>query len=575
MNNTRNIAGIAVIAVIFILGSCATKKEAVTVKDPVKNYDAAAFDYLYVKALKQKLMGNGGEALRYLEQCIKLDQKSDAAYYQMAQIVLSSGDIANGKRYAAKAYQIDNKNIWYIILLSGIYYQQGNIDSAIFVYENAVQYYPQRVNYQVALANMYSEKGDYDRALNTFKLLESKYGINENITYSYIQSLIAAGKYSEAQIKTDELIKEFPSGIQYYALLAEIYRKKGEGQKASEVYEKLMLENPGNSQIQLALCDFLINEKRFEDLFVLLNPVILNSDIAREDKISLFARLIGAKDYKDSEVDKILMALMVLEASYADDEIIPLLRPEFLDNLERDQEAADRLEEIIKNQAGNYFAWEKLLLLYLQMGDFKQLMLRGEECASKFNRSFLAKLLYANGATENGKYDIAIDELRKAEILAGDNNQNIMQVLTMRADVYYRMKEYDKAFETFDQAIAIDSEDITILNNYAYYLAEQNINLSKAELMAQKVIEKEKDNSTFLDTYAWVLFKRGRIKDAAKIMENIIESGSNITADHYEHYGFILKSLKKCDRAVENWTVAFGLDSTKTELKGEIENCKK
>jgi len=93
--------------------------------------------------------------------------------------------------------------------------------------------------------------------------------------------------------------------------------------------------------------------------------------------------------------------------------------------------------------------------------------------------------------------------------------------------------------------------------------------------MARKVIEKEKDNPTFLDTYAWVLYKRGKTKDAARIMEAIIESGSNINAEYYEHYGFILKSLRKCDKAIKNWKIAFELDSTKSELEGEIRNCRK
>jgi predicted Zn-dependent protease len=575
MKYMKNINAIIVLALLIIMGSCATNKKNVTLNGPVMKYDAAAFDYVYVEALKQKLLGNGGEALRYLEQCIKLDPESDAAYYQMSQVLLASGDIVNSKKFAYKAYQIDNKNIWYILMLSGIYYQSGNIDSAIVVYEKAVQFYPERINYKIALANMYSEKGDFVRSLNIFELLESKYGINETVTYGYIKNLLAAGKFNEAQKKTEDLIKEFPSGIQYYAVLAEIYRKKGEGQKARDVYQKLMEENPGNSQIQLSLCDFLINEKRFEDLFILLNQVILNTEISREDKISLFARLIGIKDHKKEDVDRILLSLMVLEATYANDEIIPLLRPEFLDNIERNKEAADRLEEIITKQNDNYYAWEKLLLLYLQMGDFKNLFVKGEECASKFNRSFLAKLLYANGAIENGKYDIAIEELRKAQILAGDDNQNIVQVLTMRADVYYRMKEFNKAFETFDEAVSRDSEDLTILNNYAYYLAEQNMNLKEAEIMAQKVVEKEKDNPTFLDTYAWVLYKRGKNKDAARILESIIEKGVNINAEYYEHYGFIMKSMKNCNKAIENWSIAFKLDSTKTGLKGEIDNRKR
>ena len=52
-------------------------------------------------------------------------------------------------------------------------------------------------------------------------------------------------------------------------------------------------------------------------------------------------------------------------------------------------------------------------------------MIKGEECATRFNRSFLAKILYANGALENKKFDVALEELRKAEILAGDNKEFI------------------------------------------------------------------------------------------------------------------------------------------------------
>jgi len=47
-------------------------------------YDEAAFNYVYVEAIKQKLIGNGGDALKYFEQSIKINPQSDAAYYQMA-----------------------------------------------------------------------------------------------------------------------------------------------------------------------------------------------------------------------------------------------------------------------------------------------------------------------------------------------------------------------------------------------------------------------------------------------------------------------------------------------------------
>ena len=134
-------------------------------------------------------------------------------------------------------------------------------------------------------------------------------------------------------------------------------------------------------------------------------------------------------------------------------------------------------------------------------------------------------------------------------------------------------KNYEKAFETFDEALTYNNDDLTILNNYAYFLAEQNIRLKEAEIMAKKVIEKEGKNNTFLDTYAWVLYKRGKLREADKIMKSIINSGEKPDAEWYEHYGFILKKKKDCKNAVINWNIALKLDSTKVNLKKEIENC--
>jgi Tfp pilus assembly protein PilF len=145
----------------------------------------------------------------------------------------------------------------------------------------------------------------------------------------------------------------------------------------------------------------------------------------------------------------------------------------------------------------------------------------------------------------------------------------------MRADVYYRMKDFTKAFETFREALAVNNEDLTVINNYAYYLAEQDMDLKEAELLARKVIEKEGDNPTYLDTYAWVLYKRGKYKEAGKVMEKIMVSGSLPDAEYYEHYGFILKKLRNCEKAIENWKYAVKMDSTKTNLLQEIENCEK
>lgn len=539
------------------------------------DYNVASFNYVYVEALKQKLMENGGDALKLLEKCIQINPKSDAAYYQMAQIVITNGNMKDGKKYLSKALSIDPQNIWYLTMLSGIYYQEKNLDSSIIFYEKAVKYFPEKENLQLNLGNLYSENKKYEKANEIFDSFDEKYGLNETSTLSSIRNLMSEEKYDDAMIKIFLLLKSNPEEIRYNGILADIYRGKGENQKALDVYSKLLESDPDNPQVQLSLCDFLLTERNYVDLFTLLNKIILNTKIERDNKVSLLGRIVEIPDMYKEWGEKLTILLMVLEANYSTDNLIPLLRPELMIREDKLVDAAVRLEEIISSNPDNYYAWEKLLIVYLQLKDFDKLLVKGEECATKFNTSFPAKLLYANAALEKRKYAIALDELKKAEILAADNKEFIVQVLTMKADVYYRMKDYVNAFETFRTAMKTDNEDLTVINNYAYYLAEQNTNLKEAEEMAKKVIEKEKRNTTFLDTYGWVLYKRGKLKEAAKVMESVISSGEKPDAVWYEHYGYILKKEKKCEEAINNWNISFKLDSTKTELLKEIQNCGK
>lgn len=564
---------IFILAAVMTLMSCSRK--LIPGLKAGEEYDQAAFDYLFVEAVRHKLMGNGGDALKFFEQSLVLNPGSDAAYYHMAQIVLSTGDFNTGKRYALKACELQPGNLWYNMMMAGIYHQQNNIDSAIICYERAVKGSPEKVDLQVTLAKLYSQNRNFEKARILLNTIDERFGVNENTTLSLIDNLVAEGNYTRAHAKIGQLLETDPDNIVFNGYRAGIFRKEGFPEQAREVYNRLIERNPGNPAIQLSLCEFMLEQKNFDELFDLIGIVLLNGQINKEEKVSLIAELIGNEDILKDHGKKMEISVMILESSYPDDDLVILLRPEFLQKAGNNEGAAARLEEIIKANPDNYYAWEKLLLVYYDLKNFGMLQKKGEECATRFNRSVIAKMLFATGALENEDFDVALEELRKADILAGDNRELKLQILTMKADVHYRSRNYDDAFRTYEEALKMDNSDLTLMNNYAYYLAEQNMNLKEAEEMAKIVISKETDNNTFLDTYAWVLYKRGKAREAARIMERIISSGEAEDAEYYEHYGYILKSMKKCREAVFNFEKAVSLDETKSNLREEIENCKR
>ncbi|MBK7711216.1 MAG: tetratricopeptide repeat protein [Bacteroidales bacterium] len=259
---------IVFVCAALIIGSCNKKSVTSSVKIiDDRGYDMAKFNYVYVEAIKQKLMGNGGDALKLLENAVIINPKSDAAYYQMAQIVSSGGDLSNAKKFLKKALIIDERNVWYLMMMAGFYYQEQQLDSAIFSYETAVKYFPEAEDLQLTLGNLYTENKNYDKAIRIFDSFDSKYGVNENSTVSLIRTLIGAEKYEQALEKARLLIRENPDVVLYNGLLAEIYSQKGESEKAKEVYNDLLERNPIILRCSWLFVIFLLTRKIIRNYF--------------------------------------------------------------------------------------------------------------------------------------------------------------------------------------------------------------------------------------------------------------------------------------------------------------------
>lgn len=76
-------------------------------------------------------------------------------------------------------------------------------------------------------------------------------------------------------------------------------------------------------------------------------------------------------------------------------------------------------------------------------------------------------------------------------------------------DILYKKHRPEEAFAAYDSCLQWKDDNVMALNNYAYYLSEERRDLKKAEQMSQKTVKAEPTNSTYLDTYAWILFLQG------------------------------------------------------------------
>jgi len=80
--------------------------------------------------------------------------------------------------------------------------------------------------------------------------------------------------------------------------------------------------------------------------------------------------------------------------------------------------------------------------------------------------------------------------------------------------------------------------------------------LTKAAAMSAKAVKLEPENSSFLDTYAWILYQKEEYKEAKKWMLKALENGGDKSSTILDHYGDVLFRLGNVDEALRYWNKA-------------------
>lgn len=560
--------------ILFLLFTGCTQRAVVMTEAAGKNPPAnARYDYLFAEALRQKYVGDLNEATAIFEKCIDIDNTRSVPYFELAQIYSATGSGTKSLEYASRAAHLEPENYWYQLACGSLFTQYDQKDSALVYFTRALKADSKALEVNSILAGLYAEKGDVEKADSLFRLLDEEGALNDDMFLMMISGLVNKGDMKEAAKRTEKLIQQQPSETRYRALLADIYYEGGQKEKSDSIYKEIIEKDPDNIESQLLYLMNLVYKKEYSGISGFLNTVFESDLVEKERKVSLAGTLLQDTAYVKENKSSVEESLKILEKKYPEDEAVLSLRPAMYEIAEDTDNAIARYEEVLKTVKPGYYISEKLILLYAQKKEYEKLYNLASVYSAENNRSLLGKVYYAVAAMELKKYDVAETELKKALILAGNDKELKVQVLTMMGDLKYRMKDVENSYKYYEEALALAPHDVLVLNNYAYFLAEGNRDLKKALKMAEEVMEKEGDNDTYIDTYAWVLYKLGKHKEAYKSMMIIFEKDKERDPEVLEHMGYIVRSLGKCSEAIKYWELALEKDNSKSYLKKEIEIC--
>ena len=543
------------------------------VKQEIEKNNSIFNTHLF-EALKEKSLENYEEALEQFQKCIKMDDKQALPFYESALINKALGNFDLASEQAKISTELDENNRWYQLNFAEVLFTNQNFNLAAVEYKKLLLKEPGNRELYFLLAEMYIYNNDFLKAIDVYDELEEIQAIDKRVSMQKHKLYMQMGKKKYAIKELENLLEKFPNEVEVLEILSEGYLLNDQKLKAFDTFKLLAIIEPENGRIHLTLADYYReqgdNIKSFEELKLAFTSTKLDVDIKVRILTSYFKLLDVSEIMKEQayNLTKLLMKAHPNEvkanAVYAD-----IL---YTDN--RFAEAKEQYLIVLKKDKTRSQVWSQVLFIQAEQSDFEGMLKTSEDALTYFSTDPL--FYYFNGISSKWfkNYDQAINVLSMGVEFVLDNKMLLLEFYSSLADSYHAIKEHNLSDKYYEMSLAIDSNNVLVLNNYAYYLSLRRKNLEKAKKMSYKCNELDVDNGTYQDTYAWILYKLADYEQAKIWMQKSLNNGGNLSAVVVEHYGDILYQLGNVEDAIIEWEKAKKLGKASKFLDKKIEDGK-
>ena len=522
--------------------------------------DAERYDYFFLEAMTEREKGNASAAFELLRHCLEINPEASEAYYYLAHYYL--GMKQNGKALEAfrKASELEPDNVSYLETLAQMYLQSQDLKAATETFEKLSKAEPEREDVLGMLVQLYSEdEKQYSKAIDILNRLEEIDGMNERISYAKADLYwkMDNGKAALAEMK--KLADQYPYDLNYRNAYADMLLANDQDKKAFDIYRGILKEEPGNSKVLMSLRTYFLAKGNTAAADSTTIKILTESNANTDEKIYILRQEVMESENNGGDSIKVLSLFERTISAKDSDPGIGLLMASYMQLKNMPKEDINRdLEGVLNKAPDNASARLQLIADAWEKKDLDRVV---NLCAAarQYNPDEMAFYYYQGVAlAQQDKNAEAIEAFRNGiGVIKEDSSPDIVSDLyAILGDLLHQDGYKQEAFAAYDSCLQWKPENYSCLNNYAYFLCEDGGDLEKAEKMSYKAIKAEAKNATFLDTYAWILFKQERVPEAKIYIEQTLQCDSDSSAVIIEHAGDIYAKCDNIDKAVELWKEA-------------------
>jgi tetratricopeptide (TPR) repeat protein len=426
--------------------------------------------------------GNYDSALQEYKRTLLLDPQSVFVYKQALNLALHIGKVDDAANWAEFVVKSDSATADNWVLYGNVKWAKGDLEGAAASYEKAFSLDDSNHEALYQLASLWSGKNPDKAAGYLKKYLVLRPEDAAEINYQLAVLYNAKGRYDEMK-KCLLLSKEADTlYLQPRYMLANYYEMKNDTAAALGEYAELLAFETKNIELYDHVGELYASpaggnlaeaEKYFLKAWAL----------DRSDPTACFWLSVISESRRDFTA-----AAAYLEGSGAlkEDSSLPL----------------------------------RLAYYYTQSGRYEKAITLLEDAAKKWPDNGEIAYFLALGYDDTGKSEKARGLLKALLAKSPDNAEARMQY----AVISEREGDLPQAEEAFRYLLAKNPANANVLNYLGYALADRGLKLEEAEVMISSAVALDPVNGAYMDSLAWVKFKRGDIPAAKAGIKNAVKA---------------------------------------------------
>lgn len=527
--------------------------------------------YYFLQGSVEAANENMPAAFEYFKKAYETDSTfKDAAFTYGSQRLFTETDTLQSETELKKSlallqsYVDENPKDLYATQMYG--YVTARLDTAeeaIRVYERVYDLMPRQTQILLHLAEAYMMKHRIDDAIKTLEKYEQIEGKSQELSLKKISYLMADGDTLKAISEVNNLIEYNPRDPMNRILKGNLYEVIGNNDSVLSAYKQAEVLAPESGTVKMSLANYYRNLGDTVMLDNMVYEALLAEDLELEDKLSILGDYLQKIIEEKGEKARGDHLFDVLNSQYPHEAALLDLAARYSAAKEDYAKAVEQISYAIDMDANNETYWLMLFSFLAADSKYEEIIDKYEEAQKHIQPSLPLKNIYAAAASQ------IEDNVKGEEILlsllgeinpelrqpGGENRSNIRAKLSyddlvwvsslfcMEGDINYKKGNPDKAFTEYEESLFFLPDNALTLNNYAYFLSEEERDLEKAKEMSRKSMDLSENNPTYLDTYAWILFKLQEYAEALEYQKQAIELAEQLgeeNPEYYEHYGEIL-----------------------------------